>query len=55
MDQKNRLLKEAFEMLSQIEEGNIRPLASSKEWAMVVKLRDRIGKNLKINHSSLLK
>lgn len=48
MDQKNRLLREAFEMLASIASGAVKPLGYLQHMHDVLKLRDRIAKNLKI-------
>lgn len=53
MDQKNRLLREAFEMLVGLVEGSIRPLGSHLDKNNAIHLRDRIAKNLKIDYSNL--
>lgn len=48
MNQKNRLLREAYLMLRQVEIGIVRPLASVEENEAVRKIADRIAKNLNI-------
>lgn len=48
MDQKNRLLREAYEMLAFIAAGVHRPLGFPADMEATIKLRDRIAKNLKI-------
>ena len=48
MNQKNRLLREAFAMLDLIADGSFKPLASPGNTKEVIKLRDRIAKNLNI-------
>ena len=46
MNQKNRLLREAFVMLTGIAAGIIKPLGYQEQMEEVVRLRDRIAKNL---------
>lgn len=53
MDQKNRLLREAMQLLEQIALGHSRPLGYPTDMEVVLKLRDRIAKNLKIDYSNL--
>lgn len=48
MDQKNRLLREAFTLLTLIATGISRPLGYDADLNDVLKLTERIGKNLKL-------
>jgi hypothetical protein len=53
MDQKNRLLREAWQMMVMLADGSMRPLGSLQDMKEVTKLRDRIAKNLKIDYSNV--
>lgn len=52
MNQKNRLLREAYLMLASIASGAVKPLGYIQHMHDVLTLRDRIAKNLKITEES---